>query len=76
MQCKNTKSLISLFKVVDSTEHCQKLQLVATLGKIIEYIKNVLQLLNIIAHEIIVPNSVSEYTHGPWKVSDACGLLM
>ncbi len=38
--------------------------------------KNVLQLLYIIAHEIIVSNSVSEYTHGPWKVSDACTLLM
>ncbi len=38
--------------------------------------KNVLQLLYIIAHEIIVSNSVSEYTHSPWKVSDACGLLM
>ena len=38
--------------------------------------KNVLQLLYIIAHEIIVSNSVSEYTHGPWKVSDACALLM
>ncbi len=38
--------------------------------------KNVLQLLYIIAHEIIVTNSVSEYTHGPWKVSDACALLM
>ncbi len=36
--------------------------------------KNVLQLLYIIAHEIIVSNSVSEYTHGPWKVSDACTL--
>ena len=33
--------------------------------------KNVLQLLYIIAHEIIISNSVSEYTHGPWKVSDA-----
>ena len=38
--------------------------------------KNVLQLLYIIAHEIIISNSVSEYTHGPWKVSDACALLM
>ena len=28
--------------------------------------KNVLQLLYIIAHEIMVSNSVSEYTHGPW----------
>ncbi len=37
---------------------------------------NVLQLLYIIAHEIIVSNSVSEYTHGPWKVSDVCALLM
>ena len=33
--------------------------------------KNVLQLLYIIANESIVSNSVSEYTHGPWKVSDA-----
>ena len=32
--------------------------------------KNVLQLLYIIAHEMIVSNSVSEYTHNPWKVSD------
>ncbi len=38
--------------------------------------KNVLQLLYIIAHEKIVSNSVSEYSHGPWKVSDACSLLM
>ena len=29
--------------------------------------KNVLQLLYIIAHEIMVSNSVSEYTHGPWN---------
>ncbi len=39
-------------------------------------IKNVLQLLYIIAHEIIISNSISEYTHGPWKVSGACSLLM
>ncbi len=38
--------------------------------------KNVLQLLYIIAHEIIVSNSVSKYTHGLWKVSDACASLM
>ncbi len=38
--------------------------------------KNVLQLLYIVAHEIIVPYSVSEYTYGPWKVSGACSLLM
>ncbi len=38
--------------------------------------KNVLQLLYIIAHEKIVSNSVSEYTHVPWKVSGACRLLM
>ena len=38
--------------------------------------KNVLQLLYIVAHEIIASNSVSEYTHDPWKVSGACGLLM
>ncbi len=30
-----------------------------------------LQLLYIIAHEIIVSDSVSEYTHGPWKVNGA-----
>ncbi len=30
----------------------------------------------IIAHEIIVSNSVSEYTHGSWKVSGACPSLM
>ncbi len=35
----------------------------------VRFNKNVLQLLYIIAHEIIVSNSVSEYTHGPWKVS-------
>ncbi len=40
------------------------------------YQKNVLQLLYIIAHEITIYNSVSEYTHGPWKVSDACSLQM
>ncbi len=39
-------------------------------------LKNVLQLLYIIAHEISTSNSVSEYTHGPWKVSGACSLLM
>ena len=38
--------------------------------------KNVLQLLYIIAHEMIVSNSISEYTHGLWKVSRACSLLM
>ncbi len=38
--------------------------------------KNVLQLLYIIAHEIIIFNSVSEYTNGPWKFNDACGLVM
>ncbi len=31
-------------------------------------LKNVLQLLYIIAHEMMVSNLVSEYTHGPWKV--------
>ena len=38
--------------------------------------KNVLQLLYIIAHTMMVSNLVSEYTHGPWKVSGACSLLM
>ncbi len=38
--------------------------------------KNVLQLLYIIAHEIIISNTVSEYTQGRWKVNDAYGLLM
>ncbi len=38
--------------------------------------KNVLQLLHIIAHEIMVCYSVSEYSHDQWKVSGACDLLM
>ncbi len=37
--------------------------------------KNVLQLLYIVAHEIIESNSVSENTHDPWKVSGTCCLL-
>ena len=41
-----------------------------------EELKNVLQLLYIIAHEIIISFSVFEYTHDPWKVSGTCGLLM
>ncbi len=40
------------------------------------HVNNMLQLLYIIAHEIIVSNSVSEYTHGPWKISGACSLMM
>ncbi len=35
-----------------------------------------LQLLYIIAHEMMVSNSISEYTHGSWKVNGACSLLM
>ncbi len=37
-------------------------------------LKNVLQLLYTIAHEMMVSDSVFQYTHGSWKVSGACKL--
>ncbi len=46
------------------------------LHKCLVILKNVMQLPYKIAHEIVVSNSLSEYTHGSWKVSDACGSLI